>query len=384
MPREGVSAAPQGAPVAPQVPSLLALPAAPPPLPCQALRMTSRALDAARAHAALWEALGADGSIGAEALDLSRNELEALPDALLAPPPSRNPFAGLVCLDVSRNRLTELPAALATAAPALIDVRAAANHLRPAARALSPALRAALLPRLRLFDLRFNPKLHRGAPQDDGGGASVPARAGGWLEAELREWMTRPGALLLLTPPERRRGGTRTGGVDGIISGACDLRAQLSPLSTPTLRRRLEAEFGVHTDPECTGRDGVLEALLDAYERVGGRTQLRMEDAGVPLPPAVARELLQALRETAWGSLRNEREKVSSTGGYVLLRRGDGSASASNAQRRALAKRRRHARVWDAAHAALRCADASFAEQYDTIALTYGFTGSPHIDRCVM
>ena len=219
------------------------------------------------------------------------------------------------------------------------------GHLRPAARALSPALRAALLPRLRLFDLRFNPKLHRGAPQDDGGGASVPARAGGWLEAELREWMTRPGALLLLTPPERRRGGTRTGGVDGIISGACDLRAQLSPLSTPTLRRRLEAEFGVHTDPECTGRDGVLEALLDAYERVGGRTQLRMEDAWraaaagsrARAAPGAARDRMGIAAKRAGEGVVNQ--------GYVLLRRGDGSASASNAQRRALAKRRRHARV---------------------------------------
>ena len=78
-------------------------------------------------------------------LDISRNALERLPDAVGA-------LRCLTDLDVSRNRLMELPASLA-ACTELVRVHAHANHLRPAARSL-PADLLSSWPKVELLDVR--------------------------------------------------------------------------------------------------------------------------------------------------------------------------------------------------------------------------------------
>jgi hypothetical protein len=40
------------------------------------------------------------------------------------------------------------------------------------------------------------------------------------------------------------------------------LYLQLAPWSTPQLRQRLQEVFGVTTDPETVGRDGVKDNIL--------------------------------------------------------------------------------------------------------------------------
>ena len=374
-----------------------ALPPPPPPL----VGLCSSRLDAAAADAALGAALGALRACAS--LDLSRNALAALPARLLSlPPPPR--LAALRCLDVSRNRLAALPLSL-NALVALEDLRALGNHLGPAARAVPEALRAGLLPRLARLDLRHNPRLHRGhsSPPNAGGrgcGGSAADGGGGGGAAKplpLRDALgarLRAGALLLLSPPppprsaRRRMGGGAKellpGGASGDDAGsvgAADLRAQLSPLSTPTLRRRLEEAFGDRTEPGALERAELLDRLVAAYGSRGGRPPPRRL-YGAPIPAALRGELLAALRATPWASLRRERDAVAAEG-YITLRRppaGCAESDLSAAARRAERKRRRHARLWDAAAAVIAYEDAVFADRYDTIAVTRCFRGSPHVD----
>ena len=53
--------------------------------------------------------------------------------------------------------------------------------------------------------------------------------------------------------------GANAGQVDSAVDrDATRLRSQLEPISTPQLRARLARAFGVETDPESVGREGVM------------------------------------------------------------------------------------------------------------------------------
>ena len=83
----------------------------------------------------------------------------------------------------------------------------------------------------------------------------------------------------------------------------------------PRLRRRLAADFGCPTDHDVN-RHGVMQRLLRAYENEGPRR--RVACAGRPLDPALAQQLLQALRATPWHQIPNERRSVRATKGIEM------------------------------------------------------------------
>lgn len=363
------------------------------------------------------------------ALDLSRNELSELPGlAALAPT--------LRVLNLERNWFSRVPEEVG-ALRALMELNLSRNFLRPGDDALAlDALRA--LPGLRVLDLRWNRKVHTvetlrrltarlaggdaasrerssAAGTEDGPKTSVPSNS-----VDVRVTVSFPapaGAFVGSSPADR---------------DASRLRAQLEPWSTLALRRRLVEDFGADPasveDPERVPRAEVVTRLLAAYAReglvdvasstsperaidfvsekegdpsrpprsipeqdfgVGRRRTVRTR--GAPVSAAALDDLRALMR--AWlarraskGARGNVQERPSVCAqAYMILRSptdfnaklGAGSRKA----RQAADKFAAHASLWRGAERALREADPAFADAFTALAVTYGFQGSPHIDK---
>ena len=295
------------------------------------------------------------------ALNLSRNRLAALPDAL------GDCLCALRQLDVSRNQLRALPLGLPGT---LTSLNALSNSLRPMERSLPPAVLAPLHA-LTLLDLRFNSKLKANSET----AAAIAAR----LPAEC---------TVLLT--EVVKGAAKP---SAATRDASQLRSQLEPLSTPQLAKRLERAFGIPTDLESTGREEVLTRLVGCYEERNSAPRPTRRVAGTPLGPlgrAAMPQLLEELRATTFpvGDKR-ERPKIRAEG-YIILQRpaeaaseatGEAPASGGSTKARlAHAKLLRHARIWELASVIMHEADPEYARLYTAVAVTKQFQGSPHID----
>ena len=190
------------------------------------------------------------------------------------------------------------------------------------------------------------------------------------------------------------------------------LRCQLEPLSTPTLARRLKHTFGVSTHPDTVSRDDLLRRLVECYSaRFEGGSRPKTRIAGAPLGPsgrALLPLLLTELRATSFPSgEQRERPKIRAEG-YIILQRPKPSEEAAlrTVERQeddatgvagmaaaaveskggtakaklALAKLRRHARIWQLAYEILEEADPAYAAAFTAVAVTKQFQGSPHID----
>ena len=345
-------------------------------------------------------------------LDLSRNRIAELPDAL------GDILSSLTALNVSRNWLRALPLGLPSTLKSL-DVLS--NKLRPVERSL-PVDALAPLASLVLLDLRFNGKIKGNAENHAAIASRLPA----------------PGACTVLLT-EHRKGEAKP---PAASRDATLLRCQLEPLSTPQLRERLRVAFGLATHPDECGREEVLARLVECYEQRLGSASRRPTTriAGATLGPvgrAALPELLAALRATTFpGGDQRERPKIQAQG-YIILNRpapeeeraivaaaeaaASASASASAAAKQAaddeallaaeaaaaassgdgeeevrqgegervggstkarlaLAKLRRHRRVWQLAKTIMTEADPAYAQVYTAVAVTKQFVGSPHID----
>ena len=361
------------------------------------------------------------------ALDLSRNELSELPGlAALAPT--------LRVLNLERNWFSRVPEEVG-ALRALVELNLSRNFLRPGDDALAlDALRA--LPCLRVLDLRWNRKVRTAetlrrltarlaegdaasrerflaAGTEDGPRmSSVPSNS----LVDVRVTVSFPapaGAFVGSSPADR---------------DASRLRAQLEPWSTLALRRRLVEDFGADPatveDPERVPRAEVVTRLLAAYAREGlvdvsetddvsfgdpSETPSRLDGSvpfrgdftyarrrtvrarGAPVSDAALDDLRALTR--AWlarrvskGARGNVQERPSVCAeAYMILRSptdfnaklGAGSRKA----RQAADKFAAHASLWRGAERALREADPAFADAFTALAVTYGFQGSPHIDK---
>lgn len=299
-------------------------------------------------------------------LDLSRNNLRELPAAI-------GTLRGLVELDVSRNHIMVLPVEIGQLSN-LASLNLLSNALRPPARSL-PLDALAALPRLRLLDLRYNEKVK---------GVAAEAVATRLPACEVR--VTGPGK----TCAERKEAGGDDASVDSGNShtehagdrDATLLRSQLEPYSTPTLRRRLQDEFGVDTDPETVDREQVMLSLLACYEKEGlaPRPVRRMQ--GTQVSEGLQASLLGELRQ--WRArtcdFPRERPKISAQGYMILRSPAEFSKKDGAKATLAAAKLAKNIRLWELAHAAMEEVDPSFAPVYTALAITYGFVGSPHID----
>jgi len=324
-------------------------------------------------------------------LDLSRNELSELPGlAALAPT--------LRVLTLERNWFSRVPAEVG-ALRALEELNLSRNFLRPGDDALAlDALRS--LKRLRVLDLRWNRKvctaetsrrLSRALGGDSSANDAVSAGTEIVFEpVDVRVTISFPapaGAFV---------------GSDRADRDASCLRAQLEPWSTLALRRRLVEDFGEDPesveDPEEVPRSLVVARLLAAYEREGPTTSNKgvarrraVRVRGAPVSAAALDDLNALLR--AWlerrlakGAKGNVQERPSvNAKAYMILRSptdfnaklGAGSRKA----RQAADKFAAHEALWRAAERALREVDPGFADAFTALAVTYGFQGSPHIDK---
>ena len=219
------------------------------------------------------------------------------------------------------------------------------------------------------------------------------------------------------------------------------LRSQLEPLGTVALRRRLVCDFNqLPSDPSKVNRSHVMTLLLKEYYKeqlallptptpqppnnnddddddekkndndnnanddssidydslVSNRKTLYLE--GTPVSQMKIDEIMIALRKwtTQTGLINKNRERPSiKAQNYMILRKpittkienddNDNNNKYSNKSRRAIRKAKkqdRYRNIWDLAINILSDIDPNYADKHCTeIAVTYGFKGSPHIDK---
>jgi hypothetical protein len=306
-------------------------------------------------------------------LDVSNNELMDLPGLSSMP--------NLHTLNLERNWFNTLPLEIGKLTQ-LKTLLAPRNFLRPnASSLLFPELK--LLKDLKILDLLYNQKLGRPHHRD-----LIKSELTQVEEVKLTMW-------------------EEVGNVPGSYVGASAaerdehlLRSQLEPWGTVNLRRRLVQDFGeVPTDAAEVDRAGVMQRLLKCYEREGWTDERghakrkRVHVDGAPVNQDIIDKLLVELR--AWtdetGKVAKNRERPSIRAqNYMILRSPkfdeaiDTSMPSTRASRRAIRKAKKlekYRKIWDLAQEVLKEVDEVFAERCTEIAVTYGFRGSPHIDK---
>ncbi len=349
-----------------------------------------------------------DGRVSILSQDLSvallkRQNLKSFSLSIIPLSPTFTTFEHLTTLDVSNNELMDLPglSALSNIHTLILErnwfntlpleigklfklktLIASRNFLRPnASSLLLPQLK--LLKELKSLDLLYNQKCGRPHHRD-----LIQGELPQLEEVKLTLW-------------------EEVGGVPGSYVGASAaerdahlLRSQLEPWGTVNLRRRLVQDFGqLPTDAAEVDRAGVMQRLLKCYEREGwmdeeGRAKRkRVYVDGTPVGQELIAALLVELR--AWteetGKIAKNRERPSIRAqNYMILRSPkfdediDLALSSTRASRRAIRKAKKlekYRKIWDLAMKALEKADPEFADRCTEIAVTYGFKGSPHIDK---
>ena len=303
-------------------------------------------------------------------LDLSNNELMDLPGLVQMP--------NLETLNLERNWFNTLPKEIGKLTK-LKTLIAARNFLRPNdASLLFDSLRQ--LKDLRLFDLLYNQKCGRPHHRE-----LIQKELTQLEEVKMTLWEevgARPGSYIGKSAAERN---------------PLLLRSQLEPWGTVNLRRRLVQDFGkLPTDAAVVDRAGVMERLMKCYEdeqlvdQDGFAKRNRVHLDGVPVSQQMVDDLLVELR--AWtdetGKIAKNRERPSiDASNYMILRSpkfDEDTSGSTRASRRAMRKTKKlekFRKIWDLAQEALRQVDPVFADRCTEIAVTYGFQGSPHIDK---
>ena len=215
------------------------------------------------------------------------------------------------------------------------------------------------------------------------------------------------------------------------------LRSQLEPLGTVALRKRLVCDFHqIPTDPQFVDRGGVMQLLLKAYHDeqlayvhhlppiipsdsstnmiidynglIGNRKILYVD--GIPVSSskldAIQIELHKWTKSTGLNNKNRERPSIYAKN-YMILRkpipmlttpsvpinkkqhntmkrqkRSENSNKKSRREIRKLKKMEQYRKLWKVAIDALHEVDPEYALNKCTeIAVTYGFNGSPHIDK---
>ena len=365
------------------------------------------------------------------------------PLRVVSPPPISLSLASLTILDVSNNELRDLPGLSALpnllrltiqrnwfdALPSEIDALTNLTHLdasRNFLRANRDSLRYDGLSRLgglKVLDLSYNRKIRRRDHREAIRVGIRPSMAEVvitvWEEMMAEAWDC---SAVSLGGEDVADGEGGTGPTMAMYVGASAaardhllLRSQLEPLSTFILRRRLVMDFGESpTDPAHVDRAYVMRRLLERYRdeglsyhdsdtgesngdkmdpnsSLGKRRILRID--GEPVRSELLRELLDELRD--WrgdvgrgGGSGSNRERPSICAEcYMILRAprdADGDPTdvlPSRRARRRMKKMDHNRRLWTLALRTLAETDPSFAARCSEIAVTFGFVGSPHIDR---
>ena len=339
----------------------------------------------------------------ASAASLRRQNLRTFSLSMITPSPSFISLEHLTSLDVSNNELMDLPglSSMPNLHTLILErnwfnkipleigkltklktLVASRNFLKPnASSLLFPELK--LLRELKCLDLLYNQKCGRPHHRD-----LIQSELLQLEEVKMTLW---------------EEVGQKKGSYVGASAAERDehlLRSQLEPWGTVNLRRRLVQDFGqIPTDAAEVDRAGVMHRLLKCYEEEGWMDEdgcakrKRVHVDGVPVSGNLINNLLVELR--AWtdetGKTAKNRERPSIRAqNYMILRSPkfdeivNTSLPTTRASRRAIRKAKKlekYRRIWDLAQQALKEADPTFADRCTEIAVTYGFQGSPHIDK---
>ena len=348
-------------------------------------------------------------------LDVSHNELTDLPGLSL--------LKNIRVLDLNRNWFNTLPSEIG-ALKYLESLSATRNFLKPNDSSLRLETLKMSCPKLSTLDLRYNQKccrpLHRERVQE----ALLPLKP----TIVMTLWEEDVHGNNASDKNSNNYVGTSAAQRDPVL-----LRSQLEPLGTVALRKRLVCDFGKEpTDPAKVDRAVVMRDLLKAYfdeglayfpeskhKNCNENTSSVVENGNSDKNTAIDYDALVANRKALqiYGSLvpKDKLEKLmielqkwtAHTGlvnknrerpsihasNYMILRKpppaGDtsidtngGSKPLSRRALRKLQKRERYRNLWEVGIEALTCIDPVFAEHHCTeIAITYGFSGSPHRDK---
>ncbi|KAJ1436665.1 hypothetical protein B484DRAFT_393094 [Ochromonadaceae sp. CCMP2298] len=288
------------------------------------------------------------------ALNLSRNMLSNIGTRLYS-------LTSLTSLDLSRNRLTHLDDGI-SALTQLVELSLLSNKLK---MSTLPLEELAAMPALQLVDLSYNEKLEK---------VEASARLRALFGARVRLCSLNLGAVTNNQDQAPKE-------------SACDrdstlLSAQLAPWSTPHLRRRLAAEFGIQTDPDTVPREEMMAILLRQYDQAGLLHNRRLKTAqGVPLNAQLVRQIEQTLSTLAWPTSTRERPKVAADKYFTMNRPMTKFTSEMGAKNlKNEAKLQKYGVLWALINQAIQSVDPEFAQLYTGVAVTNGFTDSPHID----
>lgn len=170
-------------------------------------------------------------------------------------------------------------------------------------------------------------------------------------------------------------------GASPAVRDATLLRSQLEPWPTAVLRERLATEFGEQThralDPLKRGE--IMKRLLKRYKAHGPRKMIRV--LGTPVEQELLDKLLSELKLWRQRHTINTRPSISAKS-YMILRNPMefGQKDSHNAIM-ASKKLSHNQALWDLAYEAIVKVDPEYADKFSALAVTYGFTGSPHIDK---
>ena len=320
-------------------------------------------------------------------LNVGNNELADLPGL--------SALTGLRELILTRNWFNTLPSEVGSLSQ-LERLDASRNFFRPNNASLRfDALRK--LSRLSQLDLRYNQKSGRPHHQE-----LILKEVPQLEEVKVTVW-----EKICSTPDSYV-------GASAADRDPTLLRSQLEPLGTVPLRRRLVQDFGQEpTDPEVVDRAEVMQRLLACYhkegllevpssssdknlnEGVGRRHTIHVD--GTPVSQPLIDALLAELR--SWkgdrnrgGSLTHRERPSINAQCYMILRAPDANdrklegqvpedVKLSRRAQRVAKKMERNRNLFDMALDAAKEVDPGFAARCTEIAVTYGFQGSPHIDK---
>lgn len=177
---------------------------------------------------------------------------------------------------------------------------------------------------------------------------------------------------------EWRRQGHKVG-VSPAVRDPNLLRSQLEPWATGKLRTRLVTHFGAtYAEVDILERRCVMRQILENYAKIGPRTLVRREGTLVRAD-LLASILLEIKRWAQNQGNTNHRPSIAAES-YTIIRTPAefGSNKSKNAVT-AAKKLKKYKVLFDLATIAIREVDPSF--EFSSLAVTKGFTGSPHIDK---
>lgn len=157
------------------------------------------------------------------------------------------------------------------------------------------------------------------------------------------------------------------------------LRSQLEPFPTAILRTRLATNFGEdHRQLDTLQRGEIMRLLLKRYEDCPRRI-VRVQ--GTPVDRDLCQLLLEALETWSECHRTNTRPSIDAQSYMILRSPVEFEQKSSNMARKAAKKLQDNKRLWDLAKRAIESVDPEYAESFSALAITKGFTGSPHIDK---